>query len=75
LSCENSKQLVITAEYDKEKMPGPPFPLDSVELNTYYANDWEIKQLESNEVIDQVLRFKEKGLDSFIESVYLLTKK
>ncbi len=43
-------QLLITLEYDQSQLDGPPFSVDTAALTTLYANAYQIKLLEDNDV-------------------------
>lgn len=66
--------LLVTLEYDQTVMSGPPFSVDEDEINALYDNDYSIKQLYRNNIIEQENHFKSKGLDAMFESVYLMKK-
>lgn len=67
------KQLLITLEYDQSRMDGPPFNVDDAEVQSLYDSDYQLQLLAREEQIELEPRFKAKGLDSFIQCVYLLT--
>ncbi len=43
-------QLLITFDYDQSKMPGPPFSVNSQEIQEHYQSHYDIKLLESVEI-------------------------
>ena len=53
-------------------MEGPPFSVEESEIQTLYKPCFEIEKLHEQEVLDKYPRFKEKGLSSLAEKVYLL---
>ena len=45
-----ASQLLISFEYDQSVMPGPPFRVDSDEINRLYNSNYAIQQLDSDAV-------------------------
>lgn len=66
--------LLITLEYDQEKMSGPPFSVSEGEVQNLYAKDFEISKLHQSDILKNEDRFRQKGLDRLIETVYKLKK-
>ena len=69
------KRLLITFDYDQQLMNGPPFAVSPNEVNELLAEDYHIKRLESASVIEQNKRFKEKGLSSLFEHIFVIQKR
>jgi len=67
-----ARQLLITLDYDQQKRNGPPFAVCDAEVVRHYASVKQVQCLEERELIDQEPRFREQGLDSFIQRVYLI---
>ncbi len=65
--------LLISFEYDTARMSGPPFSVSEQEVTDLYASHFEILRLESREIIDSKIVFKERGLESIIEHAFLCT--
>jgi len=65
-------QLLITLDYDQSKRNGPPFAVGDSEVKALYSDAYKVSQLNSRELIEQELRFRQEGLDSFILRVYQL---
>ncbi|MCA6064638.1 thiopurine S-methyltransferase [Thalassolituus marinus] len=68
----SARQLLITLDYDQKKRSGPPFAVSDAEVEQHYATAKQVQRLEERELIDQEPRFREQGLDSFIQRVYLI---
>lgn len=70
---QQAPQLIFSFDYDQNVMSGPPFSVPAVELHmnyhSYYKN---IELLEIREIIEHQPNFKERGLTSFKQLVYLL---
>jgi len=67
--------LLISLDYDQDKMPGPPFAVSDREIETLYGERYRIECLQSDEVLEQNARFRERGLTWLKESVYLLKER
>jgi thiopurine S-methyltransferase len=61
-------QLLITFEYNQEEMEGPPFSINSEEVNRHYAGSFQLKLLKSSN-----LRGGIRGKYPANESVWLIT--
>jgi len=68
--CEisaNSKQLLITFEYDQTLLKGPPFSVSEEYVQQYYHQYYDITRLYHDKVAGGF-----RGLEEVYESVYLL---
>ncbi len=72
---KETKILLITLEYDQNKMSGPPFSVSTEEVDALYSSSFDIQLLDQHNVLDDQIRFKQRGLDYLVESVYLLKLK
>ncbi len=70
-----SKTLLVTLEYNQNKMQGPPFSVTKNEVHTLFAAASTIECLYSEDILEQNERFKQKGLTRLIESAYFLNTK
>jgi len=61
--------LLITLDYDQQKMSGPPFSVDYDEVIDLFSFA-KVKQLHRKNIIDNEPRFKSKGLTSFYQTAY-----
>lgn len=66
-------QLLISFEYDQAEMDGPPFAVDTQEIGRLYGDLYELRELSREDIIDRAERFRERGLDSFVEVAWHLT--
>jgi thiopurine S-methyltransferase len=75
--CEHNSTpiLLVSLLYNQQLMQGPPFSVSENEINSLYQFRYQQRKLCSCEVIENNARFKSKGLDSLVESVYLLSAK
>ena len=65
--------LLVTLDYDQQKMDGPPFAVSPAEVQELFSEDYDIELIKASELIEKEPRFKEKGLDSFIQRYYQLS--
>ncbi len=63
-------RLLITLEYDQSKMAGPPFSVSDDEVRSLYEDRSSLTHLATTNVIEANERFREKGLESLLESVW-----
>jgi thiopurine S-methyltransferase len=70
-----SKIFLVTLEYPQSEMQGPPFSVDDNEVQSLFANNFDIKLMYSSDILDDNIKFKERGLQYLRENVYLLTRK
>ncbi|MBS1255913.1 MAG: Thiopurine S-methyltransferase [Deltaproteobacteria bacterium] len=65
--------LLITLEYEQKRMDGPPYSVPSEEIEKLFTPYGTLELLESSEILDE--RFRNKGLDSLLEHVFMIIKK
>jgi len=68
-----TKILLITLDYPQPQMPGPPFAVAAGEVELLYRDHAQVRLLEQLDVLAQNQRFKERGLSTLQENVFLLT--
>ena len=66
--------LLISLEYDQQEMQGPPFSVPTDEILQHYHEQFSIKILETNSIIDERPRWRKVGLRALQESVFSLTR-
>ena len=64
--------LLITLEYDQNKMTGPPFSVPTDEIEWLYAQYGILELLETSDIFDE--RFRKNGLDGMLERVFQFIK-
>ena len=69
-----AQTLLVTMEYPQEEMQGPPFSVREDEVQGLYGQTCRISRLYSLEILEENPRFREKGLTSLTEKVYLLER-
>jgi len=65
--------LLITFDYLQQQMQGPPFAVSMNEVEALYRDHAEIRLLAQLDVLEQNLRFQERGLTRLQENIFLLT--
>lgn len=66
------KYLLITYEYDQQKMDGPPFSVDFNEVQKLFADAFTIKHLETSSLVKDSSRLA--SIEALVQKVYLLEK-
>ena len=64
--------LLITLEYDQQKVSGPPFSVPLGEIAELYAAHYRIEVVESHEQVDERPKWRAAGLESMQESALRL---
>ncbi|WP_347986597.1 thiopurine S-methyltransferase [Methylomonas sp. AM2-LC] len=64
--------LLVTFVYEQHEMTGPPFSVLSTEVDFLYGKWCSVNKLTSEDVLQQELHFKQRGLSSLHEQVYQL---
>ena len=68
----SAPQLLITFEYDQDRMDGPPFAVPAEEVKRLYGSSHALDCLSRKDVIDNQPAFRERGLDRFEEIAWRL---
>lgn len=72
LSDNKAPILLITMEYPQSEMQGPPFSVNTDEVMSVYGDDYQVKLGETQEILKQEGRFREKGVSRMEEHVFTL---
>lgn len=64
--------LLITLDYPQHEMSGPPFAVSMDEVTSFYQSHAAITLLTQRDVLEQNLRFQERGLSQLQENTILL---
>ncbi|MGC2164999.1 MAG: thiopurine S-methyltransferase [Gallionella sp.] len=64
--------LLITMEYPKAEMQGPPFSVTTREIKALYSPHGEVEALGQFDVLSANPRFQERGLSALKENIYLI---
>jgi len=65
--------LLVTFDYPQAEMQGPPFSVTDSEVERLYSGYAEVRLVEQQDVLAKNPRFRERGLSSLQESLFLLT--
>ena len=72
---QSAPQLLVTVEYDREVMDGPPFAISGQEVSDHYGATYQIDEMECNDQINEEVRFRDRGLTSMMQTVHRLVAK
>ncbi|MBU2532716.1 MAG: thiopurine S-methyltransferase [Alphaproteobacteria bacterium] len=72
LNRSGARTLLITLEYDQSVLPGPPHSVTSEEVRELFSHAWETIELERAETAAISPKFREHGLDTVIQTAYLM---
>lgn len=67
--------LLLTLEYDQVQMDGPPFAVHETEVQSLFDGHSEAKVIDRRDILDQELKFAERGLTQLDTVVYRLGRK
>ncbi|MNJ29982.1 Thiopurine S-methyltransferase [compost metagenome] len=70
---QGCKGLMITLDYDQQRLDGPPFSVPDQEVQRLFAT-WQPKTLEAWDVIEQSPKFVQAGMKTLFERVYRLQR-
>jgi len=70
---EMPNMLLITLEYDQNKMAGPPFSVTEQDIRHLYQQKYTINLLFEQDVLHENGRFQASGISWLLEKVYLLS--
>ena len=65
--------LLITFDYPQPEMPGPPFAVSAIEVESLYREHADVRLLAQLDVLAQNPRFQERGLTRLRENIFILT--
>ena len=75
LQSPGVRNLLVTLSYDQEQMDGPPFSVSEENVFDLYSHNFNIEKLCFKEIINDEAGFKQRGLQSLVETVYKLVRK
>jgi len=74
LVLPGTRILLVTMEYPQDQMQGPPFSVPEENVREMYGAEFSISVLKENDILAREPRFRERGLTSMVEKIYLLQK-
>lgn len=66
--------LLVTMEYPDGQMQGPPFSVPEENVRELYGKQFSISVVQENDILAREPGFRERGLTSMAEKIYLLQK-
>ncbi len=72
---DGTRQLLLTFEYDQDRVPGPPHAVHPDEVEALFGARCSVDLLESIITSNLPPRFAEHGVRQAVESVYLIEKR
>lgn len=70
----NARVLLISMDYDQNKMKGPPFSVPETEIRQLFTPAFTLKIIAQSSGPDIVGNLAQRGLDTLNEKVYALTR-
>lgn len=70
----NTVMLLVTMEYPRNGMQGPPFCVEENEVRALYAKHFKVTSLLHKDILAENARFRERGLSALHEHVYRLER-
>ena len=67
--------LLVGFAYDASAMSGPPYSVGEKDVARLFGATCDVQKLEEREVIDELPRFRERGLRSIVEGAFLVTRR
>lgn len=67
--------LLISFEYPRNEMSGPPFSVTQADIHRLFSPAFAVETLERVDILNREPRWKERGVTSLHEGIYLLTKR
>ncbi len=71
--CPDTKILLVTLEYLQNEMSGPPFAVSENEIIDLFSSNSDVIRIESNDILSVNEKFKERGLSTLLEKVFIIT--
>ncbi|CAM5781993.1 thiopurine S-methyltransferase [Castellaniella caeni] len=69
----HARALLLTLDYPQSQMDGPPFAVPDTEVQTRYGLRWQIKMLDTRDILENEPKFAARGITRLSTSVYQLT--
>lgn len=70
-----ARMLLSVFDYPQDEMPGPPHSVPNAEVDALYGQGWRIELLKEEQLIDQLEKFRARGVTSLVQSMLLLTRR
>ncbi len=66
--------LLVTLDYDQDRVPGPPFAVSQAQVRALYGDRCRIRKLDAARTKELPPRFREAGIEAADEDIYLVAK-
>ena len=70
-----ARMLLVTLEYPRDAMEGPPFPVPGTEVQALFGEQCAIQELAREDALGTNAKFRERGLDRLEEVVWRLERR
>ncbi len=67
--------LLISMDYDQNKMKGPPFSVTEDEVRSLFESNFQVERITQSSGPDIVGNLSERGLDTLTEKIYVITRR
>ncbi len=67
-----ASSLLITLDYEQDRMAGPPFAVHRAEVEDLFAERYAITELAAFDALDDSPNFRQRGLSALVEQVWRL---
>lgn len=67
--------LLVTHDYEQAQMDGPPFSVPPFEVEGLFARHFDVEPLTRHDCIADNPKFRERGLSTFFESTFRITRR
>jgi thiopurine S-methyltransferase len=67
-----TKALLVAFDYPQHEMQGPPFSVQTPEVQTLYRNWCDVELLYTEDILDKEPNFRDRGVSRMQEQVYAL---
>jgi len=72
LTPANAPILLVTLDYESERMAGPPFAVPRAQVDRLFSKSYAITELECRNALDTNPRFRQRGLTALEECAFVL---
>lgn len=71
----NCRMLLVAMDYRQEQMQGPPYCVNSAEVEQLFGEKFSIELLDSLDLLKETDRYSDRGLSHLLEQVYFMQRK
>ncbi len=74
LTSPGTQTLLVTLEYPQAQMRGPPFSVNSDDVDHLYSRNHSIRELSRDDILGSETKFRARGVTQLHEVCYRLTR-